>query len=75
MRCRYVNHTSQFQVIRIEKTTSPFLEKTLFPRTSTIFEAELGDHLEVHAGNPVSSILSDKIPCHRLADGADHLLS
>ena len=24
MRCRYVNHTSQFQVIRIEKTTSPF---------------------------------------------------
>lgn len=72
MQCRYVNHTSQFQIIRIENTTSPLLERTVFPHAKVLFEAELGDYLEVHTGNPVSSILSDNIPCHRLADGADH---
>lgn len=58
----------------LKRSQAPFL-KTVFPRTRVTFEAELGDYLEVHAGNPVSSILSDKLPCHRLADGEDYLFS
>lgn len=37
------------------------------PHSKIVFEANQDDHLEIHSGNPISSILSDKIPCRRLA--------
>ncbi len=65
IQCCYINSTAQFQIVRI--VTSRFLERVVMPQATFIFEAHRDDHLEIHTGNPISSILSDKIPCHCLA--------
>ncbi|MEO0759402.1 MAG: DUF1830 domain-containing protein [Cyanobacteria bacterium J06648_16] len=67
VRCRYTNTTAQFQILRIANATSRFLERVVFPQAQVIFEAHQTDRLEVHTGNPISSILADTIPCYRLA--------
>jgi hypothetical protein len=72
IQCCYINRTAQFQIIRISNTSSTFFEKTVLPHTRIIFEAAPDDYLEIHIGNPICSILSDKIPCHRLALKEEH---
>lgn len=66
-RCCYTNYTAQFQIVRIDNAAGDFFfERVVLPHTTLIFEACPEDYLEIHTGNPVSSILSDKIQCHRL---------
>ncbi|MBE9135680.1 DUF1830 domain-containing protein [Nodosilinea sp. LEGE 07088] len=72
IQCCYINRTAQFQIVRISSASSDFLERAVLPRTRLLFEADLDDYLEIHTGNPICSILSDKIPCHRLAHRKDH---
>ncbi len=64
--CCYVNHSAQFQIIRITGAAHEFLERTVLPYARVFFEAYSCDHLEVHTGNPATSIFTDTIPCHRL---------
>mgnify|MGYP001804685969 CR=1 FL=1 len=66
IQCCYINSTTQFQIVRVVNIASTFLERTVMPHTRLIFEADHNDHLEVHTGTLVSSILSDKIPCQHL---------
>ncbi|KAI9129935.1 DUF1830 domain-containing protein (plasmid) [Acaryochloris sp. CCMEE 5410] len=66
VRCCYINPTTQTQIVRIDNVASGFLERVVLPHKKIIFEASPDDYLEVHTGNPISSILSDKILCHRL---------
>jgi hypothetical protein len=68
IQCCYMNHTTRFQVVRIAKIPDRFFERVVPPQAEICFEADLNDHLEIHAGEPISAILSDKIPCHRFAD-------
>ena len=72
IQCCYVNTSSRFQIVRVANVSSSFLERMVMPQTKLIFEADRFDHLEIHTGSPISSILSDKIPCHRLAYQEDH---
>ncbi|MGD1948718.1 MAG: DUF1830 domain-containing protein [Leptolyngbyaceae cyanobacterium] len=72
IQCCYVNTSTRFQIIRVANVSSSFLERTVMPQTRLIFEADRDDHLEIHTGSPISAILSDKIPCHRLLYQEDH---
>ncbi len=65
--CCYFNRSAQFQIVRISNTTERFFERVVPPQTSLIFEAFAEDLLEIHTGNPITSILSDTIPCGRLS--------
>ncbi|ESA32414.1 hypothetical protein N836_26175 [Leptolyngbya sp. Heron Island J] len=71
VQCCYLNNTAQFQIVRIANTANGFFERTVMPHSKIVFEAHPDDHLEIHTGNPINSILSDKIPCHRLAYQGD----
>ena len=64
--CCYVNHSAQFQIIRIAGAAHEFLERTVLPYAQVFFEAYSCDRLEVHTGNPITSIFTDTIPCHQL---------
>ncbi|EKV00084.1 protein of unknown function DUF1830 [Leptolyngbya sp. PCC 7375] len=72
IQCCYINSTTQFQIVRVANVSNNFLERMVMPQTRLVFEADRNDHLEIHTGSPISSILSDKIPCHRLAYQEDH---
>lgn len=65
--CRYSNPTDQFQIIRMTHRPSCFFERAVLPRATVCFEADPQDVLEVHTGVIVGAILSDRIPCDRLA--------
>lgn len=67
VRCCYTNQTSGFQIIRIVNLPSYFLERVVCPGKQLFFEASLDSQLEVHSGILVSAVLSDTIPCYRLA--------
>ncbi|EDX83397.1 conserved domain protein [Synechococcus sp. PCC 7335] len=67
IQCCYTNHTQQFQIIRMATAAGSFLERAVPPQGHAFFEAGLQDHLEVHTGNPITSILADRIPCEQLA--------
>jgi len=75
MRCCYINYTSQFQVVRIDNAKGASLERTVFPHARVTFEAGADDYLEIHTGDPITSILSDKVPCYRLAERTEYSLS
>lgn len=65
--CCYTNRTAQFQIIRVATITQGLLERVVMPQARIYFEATLHDSLEVHTGNPITSILTDRIPCRQLA--------
>ncbi|QUY45556.1 DUF1830 domain-containing protein [Acaryochloris marina] len=67
LRCRYANQTSNFQIIRIVELPNFFFERVVCPGQQLVFEANLDSQLEVHSGSLISSVLSDTIPCCRLA--------
>jgi hypothetical protein len=65
--CCYVNATSSIQIVRITDVPNWYFERVAFPGQRLIFEAIPTAHLEIHTGMMASSILSDKIPCIKLA--------
>lgn len=67
IRCCYTNPTTGFQIIRIVNLPNCFFERVVCPGKQIFFEATLDSQLEVHSGILVSAVLSDTIPCCRLA--------
>jgi hypothetical protein len=65
--CCYVNATSKIQVARISNIPNWYFERVVFPGQRLVFEAPVEAQLEIHTGMMASAILSDKIPCDRLA--------
>ncbi|MGI8504196.1 MAG: DUF1830 domain-containing protein [Hassallia sp.] len=65
--CCYVNATSKIQVVRISDIPNWYFERVVFPGQRLVFEAPKVAHLEIHTGMMASAILSDTIPCDRLA--------
>lgn len=65
--CCYVNATSQIQIARITNVPNWYFERVVFPGQRLVFEAIPAALLEIHTGMMASAILSDTIPCHRLA--------
>ena len=65
--CCYVNATSQIQIARITNISNWYFERVVFPGQRLVFEAQPQAILEIHSGMMASSILSDTIPCQRLA--------
>jgi hypothetical protein len=65
--CCYVNATSSIQIVRITDVPNWYFERVAFPGQRLIFETFSAAHLEIHTGMMASSILSDKIPCTKLA--------
>ncbi|MGD1918629.1 MAG: DUF1830 domain-containing protein [Pleurocapsa sp.] len=65
--CCYVNATSQIQVARITNIANWYFERVVFPGQRLVFESEPQGILEIHSGMMASAILSDTIPCTKLA--------
>jgi hypothetical protein len=62
-----MNATSKMQVARITNITDWYFERVVFPGQRLIFEAVPKALLEIHSGMMASAIISDTIPCERLA--------
>ncbi|MEL7333757.1 MAG: DUF1830 domain-containing protein [Cyanobacteria bacterium J06560_2] len=69
--CCYVNVTSKIQIARVTNIADWYFERVVFPGQRLLFEAPLSALLEIHTGMMASAILSDTIPCDRLAIDAD----
>ena len=69
--CCYVNATSQIQVARITNIPNWYFERVVFPGQRLVFESVINAILEIHTGMMASAILSDRIPCERLAMNND----
>ncbi len=65
--CCYVNATSKIQVARISNIANWYFERVVFPGQRLMFEAPQAAQMEIHTGMMASAILSDNIPCDRLA--------
>ena len=65
--CCYVNATSKIQIARSSNAGNWYFERVVFPGQRLVFEAPSQAVLEIHTGMMASSILSDNIPCDRLA--------
>ncbi|MBD2493248.1 DUF1830 domain-containing protein [Nostoc sp. FACHB-280] len=65
--CCYVNVTSKIQVARISNIANWYFERVVFPGQRLVFEAPIEAQMEIHTGMMASAILSDTIPCDRLA--------
>ena len=65
--CCYVNVTSKIQIARITNIPDWYFERVVFPGQRLMFEALPKALLEIHTGMMASAILSDTIPCDRLA--------
>ncbi|HLP88044.1 MAG TPA: DUF1830 domain-containing protein [Nostocaceae cyanobacterium] len=65
--CCYVNATSKIQVARISNIPNWYFERVVFPGQRLVFEAPKEAQMEIHTGMMASAIISDTIPCDRLA--------
>jgi hypothetical protein len=65
--CCYVNATSKIQVARITNVQDWYFERVVFPGQRLMFETVPKALLEIHTGMMASAILSDTVPCERLA--------
>ncbi|OUL32538.1 hypothetical protein BV372_18880 [Nostoc sp. T09] len=65
--CCYMNATSKIQVARITNISNWYFERVVFPGQRLVFEAPQEAQMEIHTGMMASAILSDTIPCVRLA--------
>ncbi|BAY11445.1 DUF1830 domain-containing protein [Calothrix sp. NIES-2098] len=65
--CCYMNATSKIQVARITNIPNWYFERVVFPGQRLVFEAPPEAQMEIHTGMMASAILSDTIPCTRLA--------
>jgi hypothetical protein len=71
--CCYVNATSKIQIARITNVADWYFERVVFPGQRLMFETVPKAMLEIHTGMMASAILSDTIPCERLAIDQDAL--
>lgn len=71
--CCYVNATSKIQIARITNVADWYFERVVFPGQRLMFETVPRAMLEIHTGMMASAILSDTIPCERLAIDQDDL--
>lgn len=69
--CCYTNRTSRIQILRISDIPNHFFERSIMPQGTVLFEAPPEAHLEIHTSEMIDSILSDVIPCSRLAKKCD----
>lgn len=69
--CRYTNPTSRVQIIKITNIPNSFFERAVMPYGSVLFEAIKEARLEIHTSEMMGAILSDVIPCVRLANSAE----
>lgn len=69
--CCYVNATSKIQIARITNVPDWYFERVVFPGQRLMFETVPKAMLEIHTGMMASAILSDTIPCERLAIDQD----
>lgn len=69
--CCYVNATSKIQIARITNVADWYFERVVFPGQRLMFETVPKAMLEIHTGMMASAILSDTIPCDRLAIDQD----
>ncbi|MGC1308792.1 MAG: DUF1830 domain-containing protein [Phormidesmis sp.] len=69
--CCYVNATSKIQIARVTNVPNWYFERVVFPGQRLLFEAVGSAMLEIHTGMMASAILSDTIPCRRLAVDAE----
>ena len=65
--CCYVNATSRIQIARITNIDNWYFERVVFPGQRLVFETLPEALLEIHTGMMASAIISDTIPCTRLA--------
>ena len=65
--CCYVNATRHIQIARITNIPNWYFERVVFPGQRLVFEAMPEALVEIHTGMMASAILSDTIPCDRLA--------
>lgn len=65
--CCYVNATNKIQIARITNVADWYFERVVFPGQRLMFETVPKALLEIHTGMMASAILSDTIPCERLA--------
>jgi hypothetical protein len=65
--CSYTNTTASVQIARIADSPDGYFERVVFPGACLLFEAPGSARLEIHTGTVVSAIVSDRIPCDRLA--------
>ena len=65
--CCYLNATSKIQIARVANISNWYFERVVFPGQRLIFETPMEGLLEIHTGLMASAILSDTIPCERLA--------
>jgi hypothetical protein len=74
--CCYVNATDKIQIARITDVPNWYFERVVFPGQRLVFETVREAHLEIHTGMMASAILSDTIPCERLAlqEGTNNFL-
>ncbi|MGB7415487.1 MAG: DUF1830 domain-containing protein [Thermosynechococcaceae cyanobacterium] len=63
--CRYINRTSQMQIIRVNVPHFCF-ERTVLPGKQVVFRAEPEAELEVHTHSCITAILTERIRCDRL---------
>ena len=59
------------QIVRITNVCNWYFERVVFPGQRLMFEAMSDAQLEIHTGMMASAILSDTIPCERLAVDSD----
>ncbi|NJL46755.1 MAG: DUF1830 domain-containing protein [Leptolyngbyaceae cyanobacterium SM2_5_2] len=65
--CCYINATSKIQIARITNVPDWYFERVVFPGQRLMFETVPKALLEIHTGMMASAILSDTVPCERLA--------
>jgi hypothetical protein len=75
LRCSYTTTTASIQIARITDLPNGYFERVVFPGACLLFEAPGSAHLEIHTGTVVSAIVSDRIPCDRLAFPQENRLS
>lgn len=64
--CYYCNASSQLQVIRVFDTSSCHLKRIVFPGDRLMFEAELGNCLEIYTATSSGMKFERKILCRTL---------
>ena len=73
--CSYTNTTESIQIARIVDLPNEYFERVVFPGVCLLFEAPAAAHLEIHTAAFFSAIVSDRIPCDRLAFPAENRLA
>ena len=73
LRC-YINKTNQVQIIRISNIPNRYFERVVFAGQRLVFEAPAEARLEIHTGDSMSMLISDRRQCSRLESSSDEVM-